>query len=173
MLKVTVQQTLFPASRWSPTFTGVLSMLCNSFLEFLSIVYNSFQRHPFIIFISCDVNCRVMLQENQCTKNIYYSLWSPSTLQVMKNNYFQFFSQVLDVFPLFDIPERALVSQYQTSCYQVQPFLDQRDHDLNQTNMEYEQRQCCKVFVYYKQKQSKVLLNSCLSSGKHPFDYFL
>lgn len=88
-----------PPSQWSPTFTTVLSMLRNGFLEFLNVVYNSFQRYPFIIFISCDVNWRIMLQENGCTKNVYYSLWPLSTLQIMKNNYLHFSRLKATFFP--------------------------------------------------------------------------
>lgn len=91
MLKATVPSATFPASRRPPTFTGVLSMLCHRFLEFLSIVYDSFQRDTFVIFISCDVHWRIMLWENRCTKSLYYSLWPPSTSKTTKNNALQFF----------------------------------------------------------------------------------
>lgn len=65
--KVIERLAMFPASRWSPTFTSVLSMLCDGFLEFLSIVYNSFQRHTLIIFVRGDVNGRIMLKKNRRT----------------------------------------------------------------------------------------------------------
>lgn len=44
------------AVRWPPTFPGVLGVLCNSFLQLLCVVHDSFQRYTFIIFICCDVN---------------------------------------------------------------------------------------------------------------------
>lgn len=92
-----------PAPGWVPTSPGVLSMLCDGFLEFLRIVYDSFQRYTFVIFISCDVNWRIMLKGKRCTKN---SLWSHS-LWIMKTNYLYFFplSDRLFFFSSFDIFE--------------------------------------------------------------------
>lgn len=56
-------------------------MLRNGFLEFLSVVYNSFQRHALIIFIGCDVNGGVVLKR---TDIVFTLPVSPSTLQIMK-----------------------------------------------------------------------------------------
>lgn len=65
----------FPAYRWSPTFTSILSMFRDGFLEFLGIVYNSFQRYTLIVFISRDVNGRIMLKEKK--RKFYIILYGP------------------------------------------------------------------------------------------------
>lgn len=113
---LTVHLAMFPASRSSPTFTGVLSMLHNGFLEFLSIVYNSFQRYTFVIFIRCDVNWRIMLKVNRCTKNLYYSYPSYRLWKIIT---FKFFSLSVRWFFIWYSWEIDLFSQQKS---QKKPF---------------------------------------------------
>lgn len=168
-----------PTPGWVPTFPGVLSMLCDGFLEFLRIVYDSFQRYTLVIFISCDVNWRIMLKGKRCTKN---SLWSHS-LWIMKNNYLYFFPQVIDFFFLliwyfWDLqhPDTRLFvtwnNLFLTSETLILPNLASWAIKLKQArSMSREGAERCLSAI--RRHNIKTLLNSCFTSGKHPSNDFL
>lgn len=170
------------ASRGSPTFTGALSMLRHGLLEFLSIVYNSFQRYTFIVFISCDVNRRIMLQENRC-KRVYiipYG-WFLFTLQIMKNKYVQFFCSLNAIsFYLIFLRDgqyhstRLLVTWNSVFLTRETMTLQKQTRNMSRDSAE----RCLEIINRNHLKSYWIspqlgLQNSCLSSGKHPFDYLL